>query len=51
MPKRARDQQLGTLSVHGGELGSNRDVDAPVVNPIYQSVNFIQEIASADGLR
>jgi cystathionine beta-lyase len=51
MPKRARDQQLGTLAVHGGELGGNRDVDAPVVNPIYQSVNFIQEIASGEGLR
>ena len=51
MPKRARDQQLGTLSVHGGDRSDNRDVDAPVVNPIYQSVNFIQEIASGEGLR
>ena len=51
MPKRARDQQLGTLSVHGGELGGQRDVDAPVVSPLYQSVNYVQEIASAEGLR
>ena len=51
MPKRARDQQLGTLAVHGGLPGGQRDVDAPVVNPLYQSVNYIQEIASSDGLR
>ncbi len=51
MPKRPRDQQLGTLAVHGGERTDQRDVDAPVVHPIYQSVNFVQEIGSADGLR
>ena len=50
MPKRARPQ-LGTLSVHGGERPDQRDVDAPVVQPIYQSVNFIQEIGTGEGLR
>ena len=51
MPRRGRNKQLGTLSVHGGELGSQRDVDTPIVNPLFQSVNYIQEISSAEGLR
>ena len=51
MPKRGRNLQLGTLAVHGGEQNSQRDVDAPVVQPLYQSVNYIQEISSAEGLR
>ena len=51
MTKRSRGQQLGTIAVHGGEQGNRRDVDAPVVQPLYQSVNFIQEIGSAEGLR
>ena len=51
MTKRARDQQLGTIAVHGGEQSNRRDVDAPVVHPLFQSVNFIQEIGSAEGLR
>lgn len=51
MTKRTRDQQLGTLSVHGGAHSAERDVDSPVVHPIFQSVNFIQEIGSAEGLR
>ena len=52
MTKRSRSApQIGTLAVHAGEQTSRRDVDAPVVQPIYQSVNFIQEIGTADGLR
>lgn len=51
MTKRARDPQLGTIAVHGGEQSNRRDVDAPVVHPLFQSVNFIQEIGSAEGLR
>jgi cystathionine beta-lyase len=51
MPKRGRSKQLGTLSVHGGEQSGQRDVDAPVVQPLFQSVNYIQEISSAEGLR
>jgi cystathionine beta-lyase/cystathionine gamma-synthase len=51
LTKRTRDLQLGTLAVHGGEQSDRRDVDAPVVQPIYQSVNFIQEVGSAEGLR
>src|SRR5205085_11827132 len=29
----------------------SRDADVPVVHPLFQSVNFIQEIGTADGLR
>ena len=44
-----RAQGLSTLSLHGG-----RDTvapDSPVVQPIVQSVNFAQEIGTAEGLR
>jgi cystathionine beta-lyase/cystathionine gamma-synthase len=51
MTRRARGPQMGTLAVHAGSEASVRDVDAPVVQPLYQSVNYIQEIGSADGLR
>src|SRR5207237_10747103 len=27
------------------------DADTPVVSPLYQSVNFIQEVGTAEGLR
>jgi len=50
-PKRSRGQQLGTLTVHGGSRADQRDVDAPVVTPLYQSVNYIQEIGTEEGLR
>jgi cystathionine beta-lyase/cystathionine gamma-synthase len=50
MPKR-RSLQMGTLTVHGGEHTAQRDIDAPVVHPLFQSVNYIQEIGSAEGLR
>lgn len=40
---------LSTLAVHAGR--EVRDAATPVVAPIYQSVNFIQEIGTADGLR
>src|SRR6185503_12978626 len=51
MPKRTRELQLGTLVLHGGAQSHQRDVDAPVVHPLFQSVNFIQELGSAEGLR
>jgi cystathionine beta-lyase/cystathionine gamma-synthase len=35
--------------VHAGT--ETRDADTPVVTPLYQSVNFIQEIGSEEGLR
>ena len=40
---------LDTLAVHAGH--TTRDADSPVVNPLYQSVNFIQEFGTAEGLR
>jgi cystathionine beta-lyase/cystathionine gamma-synthase len=40
---------LDTLAVHAGH--DSRDADSPVVNPLYQSVNFIQEFGTAEGLR
>ena len=53
MPKKTggRKQQIGTLSVHGGELSAQRDVDSPIVQPLHQSVNYVQEISSGEGLR
>lgn len=53
MTKRStgRGPRLGTLAVHGGEDRSSRDVDAPVVAPLFQSVNYVQEIGTAEGLR
>lgn len=43
--------RLGTLAVHGGLEKEARDVDAPVVQPLYQSVIHVQEISSAEGTR
>lgn len=51
MTKRSRGRNIGTLAVHGGEQNSVRDTDAPVVYPLFQSVNHLQELGSADGLR
>jgi cystathionine beta-lyase/cystathionine gamma-synthase len=49
--KRGKTHRLGTLAVHGGAVSGQRDVDASVVQPLFQSVNYIQEIGSSDGLR
>ncbi len=46
-PRRPAD--LATLAVHGGS--DARDADDAVVHPLFQSVNFIQEIGTAEGLR
>jgi cystathionine beta-lyase/cystathionine gamma-synthase len=40
---------LATLTIHAG--AETRDPDTAVVQPLYQSVNFIQEIGSDEGLR
>lgn len=47
--KRPDRRDLATLAVHAGTEG--RDADTPVVHPLFQSVNFVQEIATGDGLR
>ena len=49
--KRTRGHQFSTMAVHGGEQSGQRDVDTPVVQPLFQSVNYIQEIGSAEGNR
>ena len=50
MPRKAtRPQGLSTVAVHGG--ADARDADSPVVTPLYQSVNYVQEIGTAEGLR
>ena len=52
MTRRSRAAlHLGTLTVHGGDPADRRDVDSPVVQPIHQSVNFVQEIGTSEGLR
>lgn len=50
MPRR-KPLSLPTLAVHAGEERESRDVDAPVVQPLFQSVNFIQEIGTTEGMR
>ncbi len=52
MPKRQqRPLDRASLPLHGGVEAGERDVDAPVVRALYQSVNYIQEVGSGDGLR
>jgi len=47
--RKQRPPGLATLAIHAGAEG--READAAVVHPLYQSVNFIQEIGTGDGLR
>ena len=49
MTRKTRPQGVSTVAVHGGH--EKRDADTPVVEPIYQSVNFVQEIGTAEGWR
>jgi len=47
--RRQRTLDLSTLAVHAG--GDPHDTGAPVVPPLYQSVNFVQEVGTGEGLR
>ena len=47
--RKTRVLDLATLAVHAGE--EQHDVDTPVVQPIYQSVNFVQEVGTGEGMR
>jgi cystathionine beta-lyase/cystathionine gamma-synthase len=47
--RKPKAADLATIAVHGGNQG--HDVDTAVVAPLVQSVNFNQEIGTADGLR
>jgi cystathionine beta-lyase/cystathionine gamma-synthase len=49
MPRPPRRLGLSTLAVTGGAPPG--DADTPIVNPLVQSVNFVQEFGTADGLR
>src|SRR3954470_12039900 len=49
MTRKHRPADLATIAVHAGS--ENRDADVSVVHPLFQSVNFIQEIGTGDGLR
>ncbi|MEK7402154.1 MAG: aminotransferase class I/II-fold pyridoxal phosphate-dependent enzyme [Gemmatimonadota bacterium] len=51
MTKRPRGWKLGTQAVHGGARDDSRDTDAPVVFPLFQSVNYLQELGTAEGMR
>jgi len=48
-PRKTRSIDLATLAIHAGT--EKRAADTPVVHPLFQSVNFIQEIGTAEGLR
>ncbi|MGH7662814.1 MAG: trans-sulfuration enzyme family protein [Gemmatimonadaceae bacterium] len=48
-PRKARAWELSTLALHGG--AEHAATDDPVVSPLYQSVNFVQEAGTAEGLR
>jgi cystathionine beta-lyase len=47
--RRHRTLDLATLALHAGD--DQHDADTPVVSPVYQSVNFVQEVGTAEGLR
>lgn len=49
MTTKNRRQGLSTIALHGGR--AERAPDEPVVQPICQSVNFVQEVGKAEGLR
>ncbi len=45
----SRRPGLSTIALHGGR--EPHDADTPIVQPIFQTVNFAQEIGTGDGLR
>ena len=49
MIRKTKPHGFSTLAVHGGE--EPKEADTPVVQPIFQSVNYVQEIGTAEGLR
>ena len=48
-PRRARPTGLATLAIHGGREG--HEPDSPVSPPLFQSVNYVQEYGTSEGLR
>jgi cystathionine beta-lyase/cystathionine gamma-synthase len=49
MPRPPRRLGLSTLAVTGG--AARGEADTPVVQPLVQSVNYVQEFGTADGLK
>jgi cystathionine beta-lyase/cystathionine gamma-synthase len=49
MTRKTRPHGVSTVAVHGGS--EKGDADTPVVTPLFQSVNFVQEIGTGEGLR
>jgi cystathionine beta-lyase/cystathionine gamma-synthase len=49
MTRKTRPHGLSTVAVHGGH--EKADVDTPVATPLFQSVNFVQEFGTGEGLR
>src|SRR3990172_7623496 len=46
---RPRSSGLATLAIHGGREG--HDPDSPIAAPLYQSVNYVQDFGTDEGLR
>jgi cystathionine beta-lyase/cystathionine gamma-synthase len=49
MTRRHRPPGLATLAIHGGREG--HEPDSPVAPPLFQSVNYVQEFGTDEGLR
>jgi len=49
MTRKPRPHGLSTVAVHGGADAA--DADSPVASALYQSVSFVQEIGTGEGLR
>src|SRR5687768_4389894 len=47
-PRKARPLGLSTIAIHGGT--DNRAPGSPVASPLVQSVNYIQQFGTAEGL-
>lgn len=49
MARTPRTHGIATVAIHGGS--ERPEPDTPVVQPLVQSVNFIQQLGTAEGLR
>ena len=49
MTRKTRPPGLSTLAVHGGS--ARPQPDSPIAGAIYQSVNFVQDVGTSEGLR
>ncbi len=49
--RQSRPLDRATIPLHAGLEAGDREVDAPVVGALYQSVNYIQEVGTSEGMR